>query len=44
MGRRLKNIHPGEVLGDEFLKPLEVTHIAWPKKSECPQRECRRSL
>ena len=25
MGRRLKNVHPGEVLGEEFLKPLEVS-------------------
>ncbi len=25
MSRRLKNIHPGEVLEEEFLKPLEVS-------------------
>lgn len=25
MARRLRNIHPGEVLVEEFLKPLEVT-------------------
>lgn len=25
MGRRLKNVHPGEVLAEEFLQPLEVS-------------------
>lgn len=25
MGRKLKNIHPGEVLEEEFLRPLKVT-------------------
>lgn len=25
MGRKLKNIHPGEVLQEEFLAPLEIT-------------------
>ena len=25
MARRLKNVHPGEVLAEEFLKPLEVS-------------------
>ena len=25
MGRRLKNVHPGEVLAEEFLEPLEVS-------------------
>ena len=25
MGRKLKNIHPGEVLQEEFLMPLEIT-------------------
>lgn len=25
MGRRLKNVHPGEVLAEEFLKPLGVS-------------------
>lgn len=25
MGRKLKNVHPGEVLAEEFLEPLEVS-------------------
>jgi plasmid maintenance system antidote protein VapI len=25
MGRRLENVHPGDVLGEESLKPLEVS-------------------
>ena len=25
MGRSLKNVHPGEVLAEEFLEPLEVS-------------------
>ena len=25
MGRRLKNVHPGEVLAEEFLEPLGVS-------------------
>jgi addiction module HigA family antidote len=36
MARRLKNIHPGEVLGEEFLKPLEVSAYRLAKEIGVP--------
>lgn len=36
MGRRLKNVHPGEVLGEEFLKPLEVSAYRLAKEINVP--------
>jgi addiction module HigA family antidote len=36
MGRRLKNVHPGEVLGEEFLKPLEVSAYRLAKEIGVP--------
>jgi len=34
---RLANIHPGEVLLEEFLKPLEITAYRLSKDTEIPQ-------
>ncbi len=34
---RLANIHPGEILQEEFLKPLEVTAYRLSKDTELPQ-------
>lgn len=36
MGRRLKNVHPGEVLGEEFLKPLGVSAYRMAKEIGVP--------
>jgi addiction module HigA family antidote len=36
MGRRLKNVHPGEVLGEEFLKPLGVSAYRIAKEIGVP--------
>lgn len=35
--KRLENIHPGEVLLDEFMKPLEITAYRLSKDLEIPQ-------
>src|SRR5215467_12535486 len=34
---KLKNIHPGEVLVEEFLKPLNITAYKLSKEIEIPQ-------
>ena len=34
---RLSNIHPGEILIEEFLKPLEITAYRLSKDTEIPQ-------
>ncbi len=34
---RLKNIHPGEVLREEFLKPLEISAYRLSKETFIPQ-------
>ena len=34
---RLVNIHPGEILIEEFLKPLEITAYRISKDTEIPQ-------
>ncbi len=34
---RLKNIHPGEVLSEEFLSPLNITAYKLAKDIEIPQ-------
>ena len=34
---RLENIHPGEVLLEEFMKPLEITAYRLSKDIEIPQ-------
>jgi addiction module HigA family antidote len=34
---KLKNIHPGEVLAEEFLKPLKITAYKLAKDVEIPQ-------
>jgi addiction module HigA family antidote len=34
---RLDNIHPGEVLLDEFMKPMEITAYRLSKDLEIPQ-------
>lgn len=36
MSRRLKNVHPGEVLGEEFLKPLDVSAYRLAKEIGVP--------
>lgn len=35
--KRLKNIHPGEVLQEEFLSPLEITAYRLSKDIHTPQ-------
>ena len=35
--KRLKNIHPGEVLLEEFLEPLEITAYRLSKETFIPQ-------
>ena len=35
--RRLPNIHPGEILLEEFLRPLEITAYRLAKDTEIPQ-------
>ena len=35
--RRLKNIHPGEVLNEEFLIPLDITAYKLSKAAGIPQ-------
>jgi len=34
---RLTNIHPGEILFEEFLRPLEITAYRLSKNTEIPQ-------
>jgi len=34
---KLPNIHPGEVLSEEFLKPLEITPYRLAKETKIPQ-------
>jgi addiction module HigA family antidote len=35
--KRLTNIHPGEILLEEFLRPLEITAYRLAKDTEIPQ-------
>lgn len=35
--RRIKNIHPGDVLEEDFLKPLGMTHYRLAKAINVPQ-------
>jgi len=35
--KRLENIHPGEILMEEFLKPLEISAYRLSKDTEIPQ-------
>ena len=34
--RRLRNVHPGEVLAEEFLKPLGITQYLLAKRVRVP--------
>ncbi len=34
---RLKNIHPGEILAEEFLKPLKISAYRLAKETDIPQ-------
>ncbi len=34
---RLRNIHPGEILEEEFLKPLGISQYRLAKETEIPQ-------
>ncbi len=34
---RLKNIHPGEILSEEFLVPMEITAYRLAKETNLPQ-------
>lgn len=34
---RITNIHPGEILNEEFLRPLEITAYRLSKVTEIPQ-------
>jgi antitoxin HigA-1 len=35
--RKLPNIHPGEILMEEFLKPMEISGYRLSKDTEIPQ-------
>ena len=35
--KKLKNIHPGEILDEEFLKPLHLTAYRLAKETKIPQ-------
>ncbi|MBP7737510.1 MAG: HigA family addiction module antidote protein [Spirochaetes bacterium] len=35
--KRLPNIHPGEILSEEFLKPLRITAYRLAKETNIPQ-------
>jgi antitoxin HigA-1 len=35
--RKLKNIHPGEILEEEFLKPMHLTAYRLAKETKIPQ-------
>ena len=35
--RRMRNIHPGEVLEEEFMKPLDITAYRISKETDIPQ-------
>jgi len=35
--KRLPNIHPGEILEEEFLKPLNITAYQLAKETKIPQ-------
>lgn len=37
MGKKLKNIHPGEILLEEFLIPLEISAYRLSKEIAIPQ-------
>ncbi len=37
MDEKLKNIHPGEILKEEFLKPLSITAYRLSKDTNIPQ-------
>ena len=41
---RLANIHPGKVLLEEFLKPLEITAYRLSKDTEMPQTRISRII
>lgn len=36
-GKRLKNVHPGEVLEEEFIKPFGISHYRLAKAIDVPQ-------
>ena len=38
MGRKLKPIHPGEILQEEFLKPLKISQYRLAKDVSVPPR------
>ncbi len=35
--KKMRNIHPGEVLEEEFIKPLEITAYRIAKETDIPQ-------
>lgn len=37
MTRKLNNIHPGEILSEEFLKPMEISAYKLAKETFIPQ-------
>ena len=41
--KALTKITPGEILREDFLKPLALSQIGWPKISVCPPDESMRS-
>ncbi len=41
---KLKNIHPGEILQEEFLLPFNVSAYKLAKDVNIPQQEFQRSL
>jgi len=34
---RLSNVHPGEILEEEFLKPMKISHYKLAKETKIPQ-------
>ena len=35
--KKLKNIHPGEILSEEFLNPMQITAYRLSKETQIPQ-------
>jgi len=42
--KRLRNIHPGEILSEEFLIPLEITAYRLSKEISIPQNRISETI
>ena len=38
MPKRSRNVHPGEVLREEFLRPLDISQTSWRSDITVPPR------